>query len=90
MRVAGSCGGKATSKLRLRARDGAIELEFELEHSRARAAWRVAIVHERRVVWRGAAGVRLGAAFARRRLPNLAGTDPSPSPRGGPRDQPAG
>ena len=68
---------QATSKLRLRARDGALELEFELEHSRPRALWRVAIVHERRVVWRGTRRASVaGAAFELdRRLPDLAGTD---------------
>jgi hypothetical protein len=77
VRVAGSCSGSATSKLRLRARDGAIELEFELEHSRPRASWLVAIVHERRVVWRGTRRASVaGAAFELdRRLPDLAGTD---------------
>ena len=77
VRVAGSCSGKVTSKLRLRARDGAIELEFELEHSRSRALWRVAVVHERRVVWRGTRRASVaGAAFELdRRLADLAGTD---------------
>ena len=75
--VAGSCGGSATSKLRLRARDGGLELEFELEHSRPRAPWRVAVVHERRVVWRGMRRASVtGAAFElARRLPDLPGTD---------------
>jgi len=76
-RVAGTCTGEATSKLRIRARDGAIELQFELEHSRAGAAWRVAVVHERRVAWRGVRrATATGAAFELdRRLPDLAGTD---------------
>ena|SRR5689334_12213482 len=77
VRVAGRCSGTATSKLRLRARDGGLELEFELEHSRPRALWRVAVVHERRVVWRGTRRASVtGAAFELARpLPDLPGTD---------------
>jgi hypothetical protein len=77
VRVAGSCSGTTTSKLRLRARDGALELEFELEHSRPRALWYIAIVHERRVVWRGTRRASIaGAAFELdRRLPDLVGPD---------------
>ncbi len=35
VRVAGSCGARATSKLKLKSRDGGIELEFEVDHNRA-------------------------------------------------------
>jgi hypothetical protein len=59
VRVAGSCGRGATSTLKLKARDGGIEAEFEV-HGRAGAAWRVAFVQERRTVWRGHA--RTGGA----------------------------
>jgi len=52
VRVAGSCGRGATSTLKLKARDGGIEAEFEV-HGRAGASWRVAFVQERRTVWRG-------------------------------------
>ena len=31
-----------------------IEVRFEVDHSRAGVAWRVALVHERRVAWKGA------------------------------------
>jgi hypothetical protein len=54
VRVAGSCGRGATSSLKLKARDGGIEAEFEV-HGRAGASWRVAFVQERRTVWRGRA-----------------------------------
>lgn len=54
VRVAGSCGRGATSSLKLKARDGRIEAEFEV-HGRAGSLWRVAFVQERRTVWRGRA-----------------------------------
>lgn len=77
VRVDGTCSGGATAKLRLRARHGAIELEFEVEHARPGAAWRAAIVHERRVVWKGVARTsRTGGSFElRRALPDLVGSD---------------
>jgi len=52
VRVAGSCGRGASSSLKLKARDGAIEAEFEV-HSRANTVWRVSMVQERQTVWRG-------------------------------------
>jgi hypothetical protein len=51
VRVAGSCGRGATSSLKLKARDGGIEAEFEV-HGRT-GLWRVALVQEQRVAWRG-------------------------------------
>lgn len=77
VRAVGSCSGAATSKLRLRARDGSIEAEFEVEHAAARKLWRVTLVHERRVVWRGARRTTSpGRALeVDRRLPDLVGAD---------------
>ena len=78
VRVVGSCSVAATSKLKLKARDGGIEqLEFEVDHSRAGSQWRVAIVHERRVAWKGAARTSgpSGAFSVDRRVPDLLGPD---------------
>lgn len=52
LRVAGTCGKGASSSLGIRSRDGGLQTEFEV-HGRAAAAWRVTIVHEREVAWRG-------------------------------------
>jgi hypothetical protein len=49
VRVAGSCGKGATASLRLRSRDGSIEVRFRLRQTRGHGRWRIAIVHERRV-----------------------------------------
>jgi hypothetical protein len=51
-RVAGACSAGATSKLRLRSRDGAISVEFSVNRRRDGERWRVVLVHERRVAWR--------------------------------------
>ena len=53
VRVAGSCSAGASSQLRVRAHDGAIRVEFVLRPRRRGGAWRTALVHERRVEWRG-------------------------------------
>src|SRR4051794_13211250 len=76
VRVAGSCGRGATSTLKLKARDGGIEAEFEV-HSRAGTLWRVAFVQERRTVWRGRARTA-GASHSfsvERRLGDYPGPD---------------
>lgn len=52
-RVRGTCGKGATSELRLRSRDGSIALEFRLDSRKRGERWRVTIVQERRVEWRG-------------------------------------
>src|SRR3954470_10239721 len=68
VRASGSCGGGASSELRIRARDGTIELRFEVRGAR-RGSWRVVVVQERRVAWRGTVGAGSGS----RALPRGAG-----------------
>jgi hypothetical protein len=77
VRAAGVCGSGATSKLRLRSHDGVIEVRFEVDHSRAGEAWRVVLVHERRVGWKGTAKTtRPGGSFdVERTLNDLPGAD---------------
>ena len=48
VRASGVCGNGARSELRLRGRDGEIEVRFEVDHARPAVSWRVALVHERR------------------------------------------
>ena len=86
VRVAGSCGRGATSKLKLKARDGVIEAEFEV-HGRAGATWRVAFVQEARIVWRGHART-LGPSRSfsiERRIPDYPGADQVTARAVGPR-----
>ena len=77
VRVAGVCGSGATSKLRLKSRNDGIELRFEVDHNRAGVVWRVALVHERRIAWKGAATTTRpnGSFEVRRTLRDLPGTD---------------
>jgi hypothetical protein len=67
VRVEGSCGAGAESRLRLRADDGSIRVEFRVDSRRSGERWRVALVHERRVVWRGRVRTRSGGSFRIRR-----------------------
>ncbi len=77
VRVAGRCGAGVTSKLRLKADDGRIEIEFEVDQNRSGTLWRVAIVHERRVVWKGKARTvgSSGSFEVRRLVRDLPGSD---------------
>ncbi|MEY2517238.1 MAG: hypothetical protein QOJ89_4596 [bacterium] len=78
VRVSGHCSRGATSQLRVRERDdGTIRVEFEVRRGRSGEAWRVVIVHERRVAAR--ASVRTsgssGSFRVRRSLTDLDGPD---------------
>jgi hypothetical protein len=75
VRVAGTCGKGATARLRLRSRDGAIRAQLEIDHARSGQSWRVTIVQERRVVYRGSARTRLGQFEIERGLGDLPGAD---------------
>jgi hypothetical protein len=75
-RVAGRCSKGAASELRLRARDGRIRVDFAVKRSRSRATWRIVLVQERRVKWRGTVRSRASRSFrVRRSLANLGGPD---------------
>jgi hypothetical protein len=51
VRVAGVCTKGASSRLKIKSRNGGIETEFEV-HGRS-GTWSVTLVHERNVAWRG-------------------------------------
>lgn len=73
----GRCSAGARAELRLRSRDGAIAVEFRLTARRSGEAWRVVLVHERRVAWRGTVRTA-GSSRAfriRRALEDLGGPD---------------
>lgn len=71
-RATGRCGGGLRSELRLRARDGAIDLRFDVGRAAPSAAWRVTAVQERRVAWRER---RRGSFSLRLVLDDLPGAD---------------
>jgi hypothetical protein len=87
VRVAGVCSSGATSKLRLRSGDNGIQLQFEVDHSRAGVLWRVVIVHERRIAWRGAARTTRpdGSFEVSKTLGDLPGSDAVTASAWGPR-----
>jgi hypothetical protein len=76
VRAAGSCGRGATARLKIKERDGGIEAEFEINRSRPRGAWRVVIIHERRVEYRGRVRTNsTGWVNVHYRLPDFRGAD---------------
>ena len=77
VRAAGVCGSSAVSRLRLKSGDDGIELRFEVDHGRAGAVWRVVLVHERRIAWKGAVKTTRsdGSFEVRRTLDDLPGAD---------------
>jgi hypothetical protein len=76
VRASGTCAGPAVSELRLRSDDGSIEARFEARGVRRGTAWRVVVVQERRVVWRGTIRARRGGSVrVERRLADLSGAD---------------
>jgi hypothetical protein len=85
LRVGGVCGAGASSSLRLRSRDGAIETEFEV-HGRG-GTWSVTIIHERNVAWRGKRRPsRTSHSFSvEYRLPDWKGADTVTARARGPR-----
>jgi hypothetical protein len=87
VRVTGVCSAGARAKLRLKTDEDRIEVRFEVGQSRAVGVWRVALVHERRVVWKGSARTsRTSHSFElRRTLPDLPGSDSVTARAWGPR-----
>ncbi len=77
VRAGGHCGRGATSKLKLKGRDGRIEVEFEVDHNRSGTRWRVTLTREGRVVARTTATTRgpSGSFSVERRISDLEGAD---------------
>jgi hypothetical protein len=66
-RATGHCSSGTTSQLRLQSRDGSIRVDFEVKRRRSGESWRVVLVHERRVAWRGTVRTSSGGSFRVRR-----------------------
>jgi len=77
VRSAGACGRGATAELRVRAHHGALEVELRVRRHRAGERWSVALIHERRVAWRGRATTTASrdGFRVRRTLPDYPGAD---------------
>ena len=86
VRASGTCGRGATAELRLDDHDGEIRVEFRVRSRRSRERWRVALVHERRVVWRGKVRTRSNRSFRiRRSVADFEGADEVSARASGPR-----
>lgn len=77
VRARGVCTAGATTKLRLKSDDGRIEVQLEVDQNRTGVRWRIVLVHERRVAWRGSARTSgpSGSFEVERRLRDLPGFD---------------
>ena len=77
VRAAATCGHGAPGELKVKRHDGRLEVEFELERSRTPGArWRVVLVHEGRVEWRGTARASAHGRWRfERRVRDFAGAD---------------
>jgi hypothetical protein len=67
VRKAGSCTASSKMSVRLRADDGKIRVELEIEGRQRMAAWNVILLHERRIVFRGVVRTRNGRREVRLR-----------------------
>jgi hypothetical protein len=76
VRAAGTCGRGATSSLRLSSNDGKIRIRFRVDSNRDHSRWRVTLVREGRIVWRGRVRADGGGSFkVVRRARDLRGAD---------------
>jgi hypothetical protein len=86
VRVTAACG-RAEARLRLERDDDGIQARFELRDRGAGGLWRVTLVQERRVAWKGTATTTRGRRRfeLRRTLPDLPGSDTVTAQAWGPR-----
>jgi hypothetical protein len=77
VRRAGTCTGSSRATIRLEADDGRIEIEFEVRKRASTRAWRVVLLHERRVAFQGLVKPRSGGRAIRLRttVPDWFGMD---------------
>ena len=73
----GSCSGSATWKLKAKAEDGRIEVEFEVDSNRNGQVWQVGLRRDGNLVWSGqrTTVARSGSFDVERRISNSAGDD---------------
>jgi len=87
VRTVGACSKGVSAELRLKSEERGIELRFKLRQVRASSVWRVALVQERRVVWKGTlrAGRQSRSFELRRTLQDFPGDDTVTARAWGPR-----
>ena len=77
VRRAGTCTGSSRATIRLEAEDGKIDVEFEIRTPTRTRAWRIVLLHERRVAFQAFVRPRSGGRSIRLRriLPDWFGRD---------------
>jgi hypothetical protein len=75
VRREGVCSGRSEVSLRLRADDGEIRVEVELEAARRGSRWFVIVLHERRTAFRGTLRARGDSLRLRRSVRDWYGSD---------------
>ena len=76
VRRTGTCTATSSTTMRLRADDGRLRVELEIEHSRRGSTWAVILLHERRIAFRGTLRARDdGSIKLRRTVPDWLGSD---------------
>jgi hypothetical protein len=89
VRVAGRCSRSSDVSLRVRADDGRLRVELRVDTNRARAAWQVVLLHDRRLAFRKT--LRTGSSSrslrVRRELPDWFGRDTVVARATGPRGE---
>jgi len=76
VRRSGTCTRSSDMEARLRADDGRIRVELEIETTRRGAPWNVIVLHERRTAFRGTVRTRSdGSLELRRSVPDWYGRD---------------
>lgn len=75
VRRSGTCTASSEVTLRLRADDGRIRVELELEEVRRGSRWAVVLLHERRIVFRGTLRASGDSLELRRSVPDWFGSD---------------
>jgi hypothetical protein len=77
VRKAGTCTGSSSAKIKAKARDGGLEVEFEVDQNRNGVKWRVKIKDNGKRVFRGKRRTKApsGSFSVERRIADRPGTD---------------
>ncbi len=77
IRTAGTCTGSSSSKIKAKARNGGLEVEFEVDQNKTGVKWKVRLTDNGRRVFRGHARTMApsGSFSIERKIANLPGTD---------------
>ena len=77
IRSTGKCSGSSTAKIKAKARDGRLEVEFEVDQNRNGVPWKVKIKDNGDVQFRGTATTKApsGSFSIERKIGDQAGTD---------------